>query len=159
MNRNRYEPEPVFLIKICQKIDFFDFYRSKVWVRNPECVKMIQKVGWGTKGNVFFCDFDVLLAPVAFSPAFEHQSEGNLYTRTLEVDGVVRPYSDLIVWTSQFGYVYLPSTVVPVGFTKDGSPVGIQVVGPYLGDRTTLEYARHIERLRGGYKVPPIAKL
>ena len=107
----------------------------------------------------FFCDFDVLLAPVAFSPAFEHQSEGNLYTRTLEVDGAVRPYSDLIVWTSQFGYVYLPSTVVPVGFTKDGSPVGIQVVGPYLGDRTTLEFARHIERLRGGYQVPPIAKL
>ena len=79
--------------------------------------------------------------------------------RTLEVDGAVRPYSDLIVWTSQFGYVYLPSTVVPVGFTKDGSPVGIQVVGPYLGDRTTLEFARHIERLRGGYQVPPIAKL
>ncbi|MEE3257138.1 MAG: amidase family protein, partial [Actinomycetota bacterium] len=57
----------------------------------------------------FFNDFDVLLAPVAFIGAFEHQHEGTLYTRTLKVDGQTRPYSDLIVWTSQFGYVYLPS--------------------------------------------------
>lgn len=105
----------------------------------------------------FFNDFDVLLAPVAFVGAFEHQHEGTLYTRTLTVDGRVRPYSDLIVWTSQFGYVYLPSTVVPVGLTKGGVPVGIQVVGPYLGDRTTLEFARYVELLLGGYRVPPIA--
>jgi len=107
----------------------------------------------------FFNDFDVLLAPVAFVGAFEHQHEGTLYTRTLTVDGQVRPYSDLIVWTSQFGYVYLPSTVVPVGLTKGGVPVGIQVVGPYLGDRTTLEFARYVELLLGGYRVPPIATI
>ncbi len=107
----------------------------------------------------FFNDFDVLLAPVAFIGAFEHQHEGTLYTRTLKVDGQTRPYSDLIVWTSQFGYVYLPSTVVPVGWTDDGLPVGIQVVGPYLGDRTTLEFARYLERLLGGYQVPPIANI
>ena len=106
----------------------------------------------------FFTGFDVLLAPVAFVSAFEHQHEGTLYTRTLTVDGRVRPYSDLIVWTSQFGYVYLPSTVVPVGLTSGGVPVGIQVVGPYLGDRTTLEFARYLEFLLGGYRVPPIAQ-
>ena len=105
----------------------------------------------------FFADFDVLLAPVAFVPAFEHQHDGILYTRTLTVDGTTRPYADLIVWTSQFGYVYLPSTVVPAGWTDDGRPVGIQVVGPYLGDRTTLEFAKYVESLLGGYRVPPIA--
>ena len=36
---------------------------------------------------------------------------------------------------------------------------GIQVVGPYLGDRTTLEFARYLESLLGGYRVPPIAQL
>ena len=105
----------------------------------------------------FFGAVDVLLAPVAFVPAFEHQHEGNIYTRTLTVDGAIRPYSDLIVWTSQFGYVYLPSNVVPAGWTTDGRPVGIQVVGPYLGDRTTLEFAKYLEGLLGGYRVPPIA--
>ncbi len=107
----------------------------------------------------FFRDHDVLLAPVSFSAAFEHQHEGNLYTRRLQVDGVERPYADLIAWTSQFGYVYLPATVVPVGLTADGLPVGLQIVGPYLGDRTTLEFARYVESLLGGYQVPPIARL
>ena len=107
----------------------------------------------------FFEGFDVLLAPVAFVSAFEHQQEGTLYTRSLKVDGQTRPYSDLIIWTSQFGYVYLPSTVVPVGWTNEGLPVGIQVVGPYLGDRTTLVFARYLEKLLGGYQIPPIADI
>ncbi|MFQ3314630.1 MAG: amidase [Candidatus Poriferisodalaceae bacterium] len=107
----------------------------------------------------FFQSWDVLLAPVAITAAFPHQIEGNLYTRTLDVDGGERPYADLIVWTSQFGYVYLPSTVVPVGKTKEGLPIGIQVVGPYLGDRTTIEFAKYIEQLLGGYKVPPLARI
>ncbi|MCH1614861.1 MAG: amidase [Acidimicrobiales bacterium] len=112
-----------------------------------------------SKWSNFFKSWDVLLAPVAITAAFHHQIEGNLYTRTLDVDGEDRPYADLIVWTSQFGYVYLPSTVVPVGKTKRGLPIGIQVVGPYLGDRTTIEFAKYIEQLLGGYEVPPLAKI
>ncbi|MDG2113732.1 MAG: amidase [Actinomycetota bacterium] len=107
----------------------------------------------------FFKDHDVLLAPVSFVPAYEHQYEGTLYTRRLDVDGVDRPYAHVIAWTSQFGYVYLPATVVPVGWTDGGLPVGIQVVGPYLGDRTCIEFARYLESLLGGYRVPPIAQL
>ena len=107
------------------------------------------------KWSHFFADFDVLLAPVAITAAFPHMHEGTLYSRNLCIDGVDRPYSQLIVWTAQFGYVGLPSTVVPVGLTSNGLPVGIQVIGPYLGDRSTLAFARHIEALLGGYQVPP----
>jgi len=107
------------------------------------------------KWRRFFADHDVLLAPVAHVAAFPHVHEGNLYNRTLVVDGLERPYTEVIKWTSQFGYVGLPSTVVPVGITPRGVPVGIQVVGPHLGDRTTLAFARHLERLLGGYQVPP----
>ena len=107
------------------------------------------------KWQRFFTDFDVLLAPVAHVAAFAHVHEGTLYDRTLVVDGVERPYTELIMWTSQFGYFGLPSTVVPVGLTDAGLPVGIQVVGPPLGDRTTLVFARHIEAVLGGYQPPP----
>ena len=105
----------------------------------------------------FFEHYDVLLAPVAMVAAFPHVHEGHLYSRRLDVDGVERSYHELIMWTSQFGYVGLPSTVVPVGLSPRGVPVGIQVVGPHFGDRTTLAFARHIERVLGGYQVPPIA--
>lgn len=103
----------------------------------------------------FFEDYDVLLAPVAITAAFPHMPEGNLYSRTLDIDGAHRPYADLIKWTSQFGYVGLPVTVVPAGLSARGMPVGIQVVGPHLGDLTTLAFARYLEDLLGGYQVPP----
>ena len=49
----------------------------------------------------------------------------------------------------------LPSTVVPVGRTPDGLPVGIQVIGGHGEDRTTLAVARVLEGLLGGYEPPP----
>lgn len=106
----------------------------------------------------FFEDFDIVLAPVAHVAAFPHIHEGQLYDRTLLVDGVERPYAEVIMWTSQFGYVGLPATVVPISITPRGVPVGIQIVGPHLGDRTTLAFARHVENILGGYQVPPMAR-
>ncbi len=105
----------------------------------------------------FFTNYDVLLCPVAISAAFPHTTDGGLYSRSIEIDGQARSYTDLIAWTSMIGFVYLPSTVVPVGLTESGLPVGIQVVGPFLEDRTTLRFARLVEEVCGGYQVPPIA--
>ena len=107
----------------------------------------------------FFTRYDVLICPVAATAAFPHMPLGNVYTRTLDIDGVTRPYVDVLAWTSFIGFVYLPATVVPVGLTPSGLPVGIQLVAPYLEDRTALRFARHIEALTGGYQPPPLARL
>ncbi len=50
---------------------------------------------------------------------------------------------------------YLPSTVAPVGFTKDGRPVGVQIVGPEYGDRTCLQFARLLEKEYQAFVPPP----
>ncbi|MEE9415665.1 MAG: amidase [Acidimicrobiales bacterium] len=105
----------------------------------------------------FFKSYDVLLCPVAISEAIPHNQDGGFFSRTITVNGQERPYTDLVMWTSMIGYVYLPATVVPVGFTGDGLPVGIQVVAPFLEDRTALGFARHIEAICGGYRPPPLA--
>lgn len=107
----------------------------------------------------FFTRHDVLLCPVAAMPAFPHTQHGSLYSRTLLIDGVERPYADVLAWTSFIGFVHLPATVVPVGLTPDGLPVGIQIVAPFLEDRTSLRFARFVEELTGGYQVPPMARL
>ena len=49
---------------------------------------------------------------------------------------------------------YLPAAAAPVGLTRDGLPVGMQVIAPYLEDRTAIDVARHLERLLGGYQQP-----
>jgi amidase len=103
----------------------------------------------------WFRDFDVLLCPVTPMAAFPHDQSGEIVDRVLTINGRIRPHIDTLTWTGLVGVVYLPSTVVPVGFTPGGLPVGVQVVGPYLEDRTSLFVAGELEALTGGYTPPP----
>ena len=58
-------------------------------------------------------------------------------------------------WAGLVGVAFLPATVVPVGTNEKGLPIGVQVVGPFLEDLTTLDVARRIESNSGGFKRPP----
>jgi amidase len=103
----------------------------------------------------YFRDVDALLMPVAVVPAIPHDHTAPLAGREIRTDGGTRPYLDMFGWVGLATIAYLPATVVPVGSTSQGLPVGIQIVGPYLEDRTTLAVARCIEKLLGGFVPPP----
>ena len=108
----------------------------------------------------FFVDVDVLLCPVSITPAFPHIPAGSLYGRraAVDIDGQPRSYSDLSSWTSFIGFAHLPATVAPAGLTPGGLPVGIQIVAPFLEDRTAIDVARRMADVVGGYEVPPLAR-
>ena len=95
----------------------------------------------------FFERFDVILLPVQPRGAIPHDHSMPQWGRAVEIDGIVRPYLDLFGWTGPAGAGSLPATVVPAGLGDDGLPIGVQIVGPYLEDRTTLQMARHVEQL------------
>ena len=61
---------------------------------------------------------------------------------------------DLNAWMAPAGACYLPATVIPVGRVANGLPVGIQIVGPYLEDRTTLDLGKHLLELVAGCPQP-----
>ncbi len=92
----------------------------------------------------FFADVDVLLCPVTVVPPFRHVDapDGSNWAYATLADHDDRHYSDLIGWSALIGSAYLPATVPPIGRTADGLPIGIQVVAPYLHDRTALAFAR-----------------
>jgi amidase len=48
-----------------------------------------------------------------------------------------------------------PATVFPIGQTSGGLPMGLQVIGPFLEDRTPMEFAKLIEREIHGFHAPP----
>lgn len=102
----------------------------------------------------FFENHDVLLCPVASVPAFPHDESEDMNARTLTVNGRTVSYFDQLFWAGMTGVSYLPATVVPGGMTDGRLPVGIQVVGPEMGDRRTLAVARVIESLTGGFQAP-----
>lgn len=107
------------------------------------------------KWAAFFRDYDVVLAPTLMRPAFPHDQRSNWHERRLPVNGVEREYFDVLIWAGPAMVAHLPATTVPVGVTRDGLPVGLQIIGPHLGDRTTIAAAGMVEELLGGFKAPP----
>jgi len=110
------------------------------------------RVAWAE----FFTDFDVLLCPITIVTAFPHLQEGLWSNRRITVNGRERSYVEIEGWPALIGSAYLPSTSVPVGRTVAGLPVGMQVVAPFLQDRTALQVGEWIGHLVGGYQPPPI---
>ena len=102
----------------------------------------------------FFQDHDVLLAPIAPTPAFPHVTEGTMGSRKLSVDGVEVSYLKHLVWAGLPTLPGLPATAVPVALSDEGLPMGLQVIGPLWADQTTLAVAGLIETLNGGFRPP-----
>ncbi|MFZ5569601.1 MAG: amidase [Thermodesulfobacteriota bacterium] len=119
------------------------------WIRN-DVIRQILRQKWAD----FFEICDVLLCPPAPVAAFPHDHQ-YLYERTVKVNGSLRPYLDLMAWAGLAGVSYLPATVAPVGMNPEGLPVGIQIIGPYLEDRTTIHVAGLISEVMGGFRPPP----
>jgi amidase len=105
----------------------------------------------------FFERYDVLLCPVSpvAAIAHNHRFGGGIIFRSMRGSGHRRRYIDQMMWAGMVGQAYLPATVAPVGTTPGGLPVGIQIVGPYLDDRTTIDVARRLATLCGGFEPPP----
>ncbi len=101
-----------------------------------------------------FKSFDVVLCPPMPTLAFPHD-HSNERERRLDVDGTQIPYGHQIVWASMATVLGLPATVAPIGHSEQGLPIGVQIIGPYLEDRTTIEFARLIEREFVGFVPPP----
>lgn len=103
----------------------------------------------------FFEDYDVLLCPISATAAFPHDHSEDADARTLRVNGREVPYFQQLFWAGLFGVALLPSTIAPAGRTPAGLPVGVQIVGPALGDRMTIDFARLLAQEIGGFVPPP----
>ncbi|MFZ1991195.1 MAG: amidase family protein [Alphaproteobacteria bacterium] len=102
-----------------------------------------------------FRDFDVVLAPSLGVLAFPHDDEPDQRKRKIIVDGEPTPFMPHLAWPGVATFPNLPATAVPIGLSRAGLPIGIQIVGPYLEDLTTIEFAKLLEREIGGYRPPP----
>ena len=88
---------------------------------------------------------DVVLMPVFGTAAFAHFEAGARKPRMLRIDDADTPYEAQGAWSTFASFTGLPVTVAPVGRGTEGMPIGVQIVGPFLHDRTTLAVARWLE--------------
>ena len=104
--------------------------------------------------NELFAEFDVVVHPVAPTPAFPHD-HSPMGDRRITVDGVDHDYLDQIALAGVATLPGLPATALPIGLSEDGLPIGVQAIGPMYGDRTTIRFAELVERELGGFTPPP----
>ncbi|TYB41076.1 amidase [Actinomadura chibensis] len=105
----------------------------------------------------FFRDVDVLLCPVSPTAAIphDHRPDPGWSVRTLRVNGADRAYGEMLTWVAPSSVNHLPAAVAPIGTTGDGLPVGVQVIAPYLHDRTAVRFAQCLAEVLGGFRRPP----
>jgi amidase len=134
---------------------FLDIY-TKIRARSlpgPDLIARQKKQQ--AKWAAFFKDYDVLLTPVTPTVAIPHDNKKPKNARHIIVNGKKRRYYGNFAWTLMEVVSGLPATVAPIGLSRSGLPMGVQIVGDRLRDRTTIAFATGLSKLTGGFKPPP----
>jgi amidase len=142
--------------KLPPEADSLDAVRQRSAVMNHREWVRTDRIRTGIAGQWrrLFRDVDAVLCPVMPTPAFAHD-HSDMAARRVAVDGVEVPYVDQTMWPSLATLAGLPATAMPIGRSDGGLPVGMQIIGPHLEDRTTIAFAGLVEREFGGFAAPP----
>jgi Asp-tRNA(Asn)/Glu-tRNA(Gln) amidotransferase A subunit family amidase len=87
----------------------------------------------------------ILISPVCLAPAFKH-GEGNWRPGT--------GYRDTMRHSQWLNLAGFPGATVPMGFSADKLPIGVQVIGRPNEDEMVLAVAERLEEARGEWKQP-----
>jgi amidase len=105
--------------------------------------------------DAFFKDHDLMIAPVAQTAAFPHDQKTIRHERTIVVNNKKVPVVDQIFWAGYASITLLPATAAPIGETKEGLPIGVQIIGPQYGDYSTIAFAKLLEKEYRSFEPPP----
>ncbi len=115
---------------------------AKAWVH-------VEKIRWAYRD--FFQKYDLLITPSTAVTAFPVGSKDRSLGRGF-FDWAFAPF------TCIFNLTGSPAASVPCGFSSDGLPLGMQLVGPLEDDITVMQAAAAFERARPWInKRPPLS--
>jgi amidase len=115
----------------------------------------VKRFAYRAQWERYFRDFDVFLTPVAFTPAIRHMHEATFTTRVIDTPDGKRRYATLMNWIPPATLTGCPAVCAPIGRTKEGLPVGLQIMGPIWEDATPIAFARLLAQEIGGFEPPP----
>ena len=91
----------------------------------------------------FMANYDLLLTPTLAVPPFPVHMQG-----PEKIEGRMGRNADWLCFTFPANMTGQPAATIPAGFTRDGLPVGLQIIGRHLDDRTVLRASGAFERAR-----------
>jgi amidase len=109
--------------------------------------------------RAFFREWDVLLAPAINVLAYPHierawPADDSDLTLTFTVNGRPVPYLHGLCYPALSTVPGQPATAFPVGLSREGLPIGLQAIGPYLEDLTPIRFAALLALEIGGFRKP-----
>ena len=90
----------------------------------------------------FFQEYDILLTP---STAVPPLNPGEIFPAKIR-DKSVSP-TEWFSFSYPFNLAWLPAASIPCGWTKNGLPVGLQIIGKKWDDKTVLQVSKAYEEL------------
>ena len=100
----------------------------------------------------FFQDVDAWLCPVSYGPALGHIPFGT----PVDVDERKVPYFlATTAFTNVFNLTGHPAVVLPLTRSRDGLPIGVQVLGRRWGEPGLLALAKQLALITGPFRPPP----
>jgi amidase len=96
----------------------------------------------------FYRDYDVIICPVATGPA-------SFYEKELAAKEGFDMANDL-TYNLPYNIMGWPAAVVRCGTSKEGLPLGVQIVAKSWRDDIGLAVARRLEEIFGGWQTPPL---
>jgi amidase len=91
--------------------------------------------------RALFERFDAVVTPTFGTVAYPHVDNPNDPSATLQIDDRATPYFEQLAWPGVATFPGLPATAIPVGKSAEGLPIGLQVIGGFLQDRTAIAVA------------------
>lgn len=129
------------------------YVESSIGILADDYVKARMKhlLYWEKMRN-FFEKYDLLLTPTVAVPAFDVQ-----YYSPKEINGESIQPLGWMPFTYPFNITGQPAASLPCGFTADGLPVGLQIIGRKYDEVSVLKAAAAFERVRPWInKYPPL---
>jgi Asp-tRNA(Asn)/Glu-tRNA(Gln) amidotransferase A subunit family amidase len=94
--------------------------------------------------------YPVLICPTAAIPAFRHGE------REWQLDGKTVKYLDAWSYCEWWNLLGFPAVVIPMGYSEEGLPIGVQIVGRPWEEEVVLAVAARLERECGPRHAPPV---
>jgi aspartyl-tRNA(Asn)/glutamyl-tRNA(Gln) amidotransferase subunit A len=126
--------------------------RSKDIMARDYVKARMKHLEYWAKIRVFFDEYDLLLTPVLATPPFPV----GIYSPS-EINGQKVPPIAWMPFTYPFNITGQPAASVPCGYTEDGLPIGLQIIGRKYDEVNVLKASAAFERVKPwADKYPPL---
>ena len=132
IDRSQVDPALLRLLDQAERVGPYDYYEALV-IRRGALYQRVRR---------FFATYDLLLTPTLLVPPFPHPG---WEAGPTAIAG--RPINPMLGWllTYPFNLTGQPAISVPCGFSDEGLPIGLQIVGRRHADAAVLRAAAAYE--------------